>query len=162
MANPDVPKLHEDLYAEIVDGAGQTGTFVIETEEENPDIRLECEAAGKPTRNKLQRHMPDGLLDGIDLPDNVEDAEDLSVDDIDLSDLSVQDMTFGEEATEIWLDVVADEYDHVPEQEDYVYSETELRNIFANLGDEYFISAGTYLIELGEASGPVTGFRRED
>jgi hypothetical protein len=155
MSRQDVPGAHEDLYVELMESANRAGTFVLETSEGHPDVEFEVQPADKATRNKLRRMMPSGLLDGIELPDNVEDADDISMDDIDLSGLSIQDMTFDEEATNTWLDVIAEHYKH-----EY-YSESEVRNIFESLDDEFFISAGSYLIELGASTGPVTGFRRE-
>lgn len=151
----NTPEEHEDLYADLMEGANRTGTFVVETEEGHPDIEFDVKPADKPTRNKLRRLMPSGLLDGIDLPDNIEDADDLSVDDIDLSGVSMQDMTFDEDSTTEWLDVIAEHYNH-----DY-YTESEVWNIFNSLDDEFFISAGSYVIELGASTGAVTGFRRE-
>lgn len=149
------PEEHEKLYTELMEGADRTGSFIVETKGGHPDIDFEVSPADKPTRNKLQRSMPDGLLEGIEIPDDVESAEDISVDDIDLSNVSIQDMTFDEDATNLWLDTVAEHLTH-----DY-YSESEIRNIFNRLEDEYYISAGSYLIELGASTGPVTGFRRE-
>lgn len=137
-------------------GANRTGSFVIETEEGHPDIEFEVSPGDKATQNKLQRLMPSGLMEGIELPDNVESADDVSMDDIDLSDVSIQDMTFDEESTEKWLDTIVEHYSH-----DY-YSSKEIRNIFNSLGDEYFVAAGSYILELGSSSGPVKGFRRED
>lgn len=139
-----------------MESANKTGSFIIETSEGHPEMEFEVAPADKPTRNKLQRAMPDGLFDGIELPDNIEDAEDISEEDIDLSGISLQDMTFTEEATNIWLDIISEHFDH-----EY-YSSGEIRNIFDSLNDEYYISAGSFLIELGQSSGPVEGFRRED
>lgn len=148
-------KEHEDLYIELMEGADRLGTFVVETEDDFPDMEFDVEPADKPTRNKLQRHMPSGLLDGIELPDDVDDADDISPDDIDLSNVSIADMTFSEDATNVWLDAIAENFNH-----DY-YSQSEIWQVFNRLDDEFFISAGSYLIELGANTGPVTGFRRE-
>lgn len=158
MSNEDLPPAaHEDLYTELMESAHEPGTFVVETEEESghPDMVFEVEPADKPTRNKLQRAMPEGLFDGIEIPEDEDDAEDISTEDIDLSGVSIQDLTFGEESTNLWLDIISEHYNH-----EY-YSDTEVRNIFSALPDDYFISAGSYLIELGESAGPVSGFRQE-
>lgn len=149
------PKAHEDLYTELMQGSDRTGKFVIETDDEYPEIELEVLPADKPTRNKLRRTMPSGLLDSVEIPDNIEDAEDITAEDIDLGDLSLADMTFDEEATTIWLDEISEHFTH-----DY-FSESEVRNIFDRLDDEFLISAGSYIIELGASTGPVQGFRRE-
>ena len=151
----NTPAAHEDLYVEIMESATKQGSFTVKTEEGNPDIDFAVDPADKPTRNKLRRQMPSGLLDSIELPDNVEDADDISVEDMDLSGISIADMTFDEEATEIWLDAIAEHFNH-----EY-HSESEIRNIFNALDDEFFVSAGSYLIELGTSTGPVTGFHRE-
>lgn len=151
----DTPQAHEDLYTELMEGANERGLFVVETEEELPDMEFEVEPADKPTRNKLRRSMPDGLLNGIEMPDDVDDIEEVSADDVDLSDVSIKDLTFDAEATERWLDAIVDHFHH-----EY-YSDSEVKNIFNTLEDDYFITAGTYLMELGESSGPVTGFRKE-
>lgn len=151
----DTPAAHEDLYVELMESASETGAFIIETEDGHPDIELEVEPADKPTRNKLRRSMPDGMFDGIEMPDDVDDIDEVGAEDIDMSGVSMRDMTFSEEATELWLDTIAEHCSH-----DY-HSQGEIRNIFNSLSDDYFITAGSYLIELGEATGPVTGFRRE-
>lgn len=152
----DRQQAHEELYGDLMRGANRTGTFVIETEEGHPDLEFEVSPGDKATQNKLQRLMPSGLMEGIELPDDIDDVDDVSVDDIDLSAMSIEDMTFDEESTEEWLDTIVDHFSH-----EY-YSSKEIRNIFNSLGDEYFISAGSYILELGSSSGPVTGFRRED
>jgi hypothetical protein len=150
-----LPDAHEDLYMEIMEDAQKKGGFVIETEDERPEINFSVVPPDKPVRSRLQRHMPQGLLDGIELPENMDSADDISADDIDLSNISIQDMTFSEEATETWIDAIAEHFEH-----DY-YSKTEVKNLFNVLDDEFFISAGSYMIELGGSAGPVTGFRRE-
>lgn len=149
------PEAHEDLYTEIMQSANRKGSFIVETEDDIPDIEFEVKTPDKPTRNKLQRAMPSGLMDGIELPDDPDEIEDMDVEDIDLSSIDIVDMTFGEEATNTWLDIIADHYEH-----EY-YSRSEVRNLFDALDDEYFVSAGSYLIELGTDIGPVTGFRRD-
>lgn len=152
----DRQRAHEELYGELMQDANRTGTFVVETEEGHPDLEFDVSPGDKATQNKLQRLMPSGLMQGIDLPDNVEHVDDVSVDDIDLSGVSIEDMTFDEQATNEWLDTITEHFSH-----EY-YSSGEIRNIFNSLGDEYFVSAGSYILELGSSSGPVTGFRRED
>lgn len=151
----DTPQEHEKFYEELMDGANSSGSFVLETEDDMPDIDFDVSAADKAERNKMQRMMPDGLLEGIELPENIDDVDDISAEDIDLSNISIQDMTFGEEATTVWLDAIAENFSH-----EY-YTESEIWNIFNRLDDEFFVSAGSYIIELGQSSGPVTGFRRE-
>jgi hypothetical protein len=154
MSSEETTRGHEDLYAEIMESANKTGEFVVETDEEHPDLTFEVSPADKPTRNKLRRAMPEGLLDGIELPDDVDDVDEISVDDVDLSGVSIKDMTFGMESTETWLDEIVEHFDHG------YFSDSEIRNIFNAVDDDIFISAGSYTIELGEASGPVTGFRK--
>jgi hypothetical protein len=156
MAGPD-KRQHEDLYTELIQGANRKGSFVVETDDDRPDIEFSVNPADKPTRNKLRRLMPSGILDAVDLPDDIEniDPEDISMDDIDISEISIEDMTFSEEATNVWLDNIAEHFEHS------YYSESEIRNIFEALDDPYFISAGSYLVELGAQAGPVKGFHKE-
>ena len=148
------PQAHEDLYTEIMESASQTGRFILETEGEHPDIEFEVSPADKATSNRLRRAMPDGMLDSVDMPDNLDDLDDISVDDFDLSEVSIKDMTFTEEGTEQWLDSIADHFSHSH------YSRTEIKNIFSSLEDEYFLAAGSYLMEMGGNAGPITGFHR--
>lgn len=143
------------MFGELMESAQRQGGFVIETEDDRHDMHFNVDPADKPTRNKLQRSMPDGLMEDIEIPDNIDDPDDISVDDIDMSEVSITDMTFDEEATHTWLDAIAEHYHH-----EY-YSQSEVRSIFNTLGDEFYISAGSFLIELGNNTGPVTGFRRE-
>lgn len=144
------------LYGEIMGGADKSGAFRIETEEGEPDIVLEASRIDKSTRNKLQRAMPSGLFDAVELPDDIDDVDELDADDLDLSGVEMTSITFSDEGTDTWLDVIAEHFSH-----EY-YSSTEIRSIFDRLPDEYMISAGSYLIELSDSTGPVTGFRRED
>lgn len=157
MAN--VPKAHEDLLIEITGGDKQY-SFVLETEgtsgdgEEYPDIEFDVNGADKPTRAKLRRHMPPGIFKNVDL-DEIDDLENASAEDIDLSGIDMDpNMLFGEKETRVWLEVVSEHFTH-----DY-YSTSEVKAIFDSLGDEALMKAGTYLIEIGSGTGPITGFRR--
>ncbi len=146
---------HEELYDELMEGADTLGVFVLETREGKPDIEFEVDKPDKPTINKLRRGMPTGFMDAVDMPDDPEDLENIEPEDIDLSKIDMDSMSFSEEATEQWLSEIAEHFNH-----EY-YSTTEIRNIFDTLGEEYFMAAGTMLVEGGSGMGPVTGFREE-
>lgn len=155
MSHQETPAAHEDLYAAIMEDANRTGTFTFETEESYTDVSFEVEVPNKAKKNKLRRQMPSGLMDAVELPDDLDDFDELDMDDIDLSQSDLASLTWSEEATEIWLDIISEHFQH-----EY-YGSTEIRQMFDALPEEYYISAGSYLMELGGDGGPVVGFHTE-
>lgn len=154
--NPKPERSDTEIYEKIMSEHGDSTGIVIDTAYGEMDFTVV--EPNRSTKNRVQNAIPQGLVEVFDELDvDMEDADpDEIVSEAAEKGVDVTNLSFDEEATEAWDDMLVEVLEH-----DELVREEIAPLVRNRLPDDVWYGIGGIALKLGNSSGVINGFREK-
>jgi hypothetical protein len=154
--NPKPERSDTEIYEKIMSEHGDSTGIAIDTAYGEMDFTVV--EPNRSTKNRVQNAIPQGLVEVFDELDvDMEDADpDEIVSEAAEKGVDVTNLSFDEEATEAWDDMLVEVLEH-----DELVREEIAPLVRNRLPDDVWYGIGGIALKLGNSSGVINGFREK-